>query len=58
MSKRWANACPERRQAEMVLQTAIQDNFPYIMAICDLLDEGSVKVRRMRAFAVVNEIER
>ncbi len=58
--------CPARRRArrtafallEVMMQSAFQEKFSYTMAIRGLLGEGSVTVRRMRAFAVANEMGR
>ncbi len=62
---RWAYAmrsgvCPGRRRArrtasallEVAMQSAFQDKCSYTMEARGLLGEGSVTVRRMRAFAV------
>ncbi len=57
---------PARRRArrtasallEVAMQSALQEKCSYTMAVRGLLDGGSVTVRRMRAFAVVNEIGR
>ncbi len=43
---------------EVVMQSALQEKCSYTMAVRDLLGEGSVTVRRMRDFAVVNEMGR
>ncbi len=40
------------------MQSALQEKFSYTMVVGGLLDGGSVMVRRMRAFAVANEIGR
>ncbi len=58
--------CPARRRArrtasallEVALQSASQEKCSYTMAVRGLLGEGSVTVRRMRTFAVVNEMGR
>ncbi len=71
-SSKWAYAlrigvCPARRRArrtasallEVAVQSAFQDKFSCTMAVVrGLLDGGSVTVRRMRAFAVANEMVR
>ncbi len=57
---------PARRRArtttpallEVAMQSAFQEKCSYTMAIRGLLDRGSVTVRRMRAFAVANEMSR
>ncbi len=41
---------------EVAMQSAFQEKCSYTMAVRGLLDGGSVTVRRMRAFAVVNEV--
>ncbi len=38
------------------MQSAFQENFSYTMTNRGLWDEGSVTVRRMRAFAVTSEM--
>ncbi len=56
--------CPARRRArrtasallEVALQSAFQEERSYTIAVRGLLDGGSVTVRRMRAFVVVNEM--
>ncbi len=58
--------CPARRRArrtasallEVALQSAFQEKCSYTMAVRGLLGEGSVTVRRIRAFAVANEMGR
>ncbi len=40
------------------MQSAFQEKCSYTMAVRGLLDRGSVTVRRMRPFAVANEIGR
>ncbi len=58
--------CPARRQAkrtasallEVAIQTAFQEKCLYTMVVRGLLGEGSVTVRRMRAFSVANEMGR
>ncbi len=57
--------CPARRRARRaasaLLEVAMQSAFQkcsYTMAVRGLLGEGSVTVRRMRAFAVANEMGR
>ncbi len=40
------------------MPSAFQEEFSYTTAIWDLLGVGSVKVRRMRAFAVASEMGR
>ncbi len=58
--------CPARRQArrtasallEVAMQSAFQEKCSYTMAVRGLLGEGSVTVRRMRAFTVANEMGR
>ncbi len=68
-SSRWAYAlrsgvCPARRWArrtvaallEVALQSAFQEKCSYTMAARGLLGEGSVTMRRIRAFAVANEM--
>ncbi len=40
------------------MQSAFQEKCSYTMAVRGLLDGGSVTVRRMRAFAVANEMGR
>ncbi len=68
-SSRWAYAlrsgvCPARRRAkrtasallEVAVQTAFQEKCSYTMPVRGLLDGGSVTVRRIRAFAVANEM--
>ncbi len=40
------------------MQSAFQEKCSYTMAVRGLLDWGSVTVRRMRAFAVANEMGR
>ncbi len=58
--------CPARRRArrtasallEVVMQSAFQEKCSYTMAVRGLLGEGSKTVRRMRAFAVANEMGR
>ncbi len=58
--------CPARRRArrtasallEVALQSAFQEKCSYTMAVRGLLGEGSVTVRRMRAFMVSNEMGR
>ncbi len=40
------------------MQSAFQEKCSYTMAVRGLLDGGSVMVRRMRAFAVANEMGR
>ncbi len=40
------------------MQSALQKKLSYTMAVWDLLDGGSVMVRRMRAFAVASEMGR
>ncbi len=70
-SSRWAYAlrsdvCPARRRArrtasallEVAMQSAYQEKCSYTMAVRGLLGEYSVMVRRMRAFAVANEMGR
>ncbi len=67
----WAYAlrsgvCPARRRArrtasallEVAMQSAFHEKCSYTKAFRGLLDGGSVMVRRMRAFAVANEIGR
>ncbi len=57
---------PARRRArrtasallEVAMQSAFQEKCSYTMAVRGLLGEGSVLVRRMRAFAVANEMGR
>ncbi len=57
---------PARRQArrtasallEVAMQSAFQEKCSYTMAVRGLLDGGMVTVRRMRPFAVANEIDR
>ncbi len=64
-SSKWAYAlrsdvCPARRRAritasallEVAMQSAFQEKCSYTMAVLDLLDCGTVKVRRMKAFTV------
>ncbi len=41
---------------EIAMQSAFQDKFSYAVAVRGLLGEGSAIVRRMRAFAVANEM--
>ncbi len=56
--------CPARRRArrtasvlfEVAMLSAFQEKCSYTMAVRDLLGEGSVTVRRMRAFVVANEM--
>ncbi len=43
---------------EVAMQSAFQEKCSYTMAVPGLLGEGSVTVRRMRAFAVANEMGR
>ncbi len=43
---------------EVAMQSAFQEKCSYTMAVRGLLGEGSVKVRRMRAFTVANEMGR
>ncbi len=58
--------CPDRRRAkrtasallEVAMQSAFQEKCSYIVAVRGLMDGGSVRVRRMRAFAVANEMGR
>ncbi len=58
--------CPARRRArrtasallEVAMQSAFQEKCSYTMAVRGLLGEGSVTVRRIRAFAVANEMGR
>ncbi len=58
--------CPDRRRArrtasallEVALQSAFQEKCSYPMAVRGLLGEGSVTVRRIRAFAMANEMGR
>ncbi len=58
--------CPARRRArrtasallEEAMQSAFQEKRSYTMAVRGLLGEGSVTVRRMRVFAVANEMGR
>ncbi len=58
--------CPARRRArrtasallEVAMQSDFQEKCSYTMAVRGLLGEGSVTVRRLRAFAVVNEMGR
>ncbi len=70
-SSKWAYAlrigvCPARRRArrtacallDLAMQSAFQEKCSYTMAIRGLLAEGSVTVRRMRAFAVATEMGR
>ncbi len=60
-----SGACPDRSRArrtastllEVATQSVSQDKCSYIMAVRGLLDGGSVMVRRMRAFAVANEMK-
>ncbi len=40
------------------MQSAVLEKFSYAMAVRGLLDEGSVMVRRMRAFAVASDMGR
>ncbi len=40
------------------MQSAFQEKCSYTVAVRGLLGEGSVTVRRMRAFAVANEMGR
>ncbi len=57
---------PARRRArrtasallEVAMQSAFQEKCSYTMAVRGLLDVGSVTVRRMRAFALANEMGR
>ncbi len=61
-----SGVCPDRKQArrtafalfEVVMQSAFQEKCSYTMVVRGLLDDGSVTVRRMRAFAVANEMGR
>ncbi len=41
---------------EVTMQSAFQEKCSYTMAVRGLLDGGSVTVRRMRAFAMANEM--
>ncbi len=41
---------------EVAMQSAFQEKCSYTMPVWGLVDGGSVTVRRMRAFAVVNEM--
>ncbi len=58
--------CPARRRArraasallEVALQSAFQEKCSYTTAVRGLLDGGSMTMRRMRAFAVANEMGR
>ncbi len=58
--------CPVRRRArraasallEVAMQSAFQEKCSYTMAVRGLLGEGSVTVRRFRAFVVANEMGR
>ncbi len=58
--------CPARRRARrtasallaVTMQSAFQEKFSYTMAVRGLWGEGSVTARRMRAFAVANEMGR
>ncbi len=58
--------CPARRRVrrtasallEVALQSAFQEKCSYTMAVRGLLGEGLVTVRRIRAFAVANEMGR
>ncbi len=42
---------------EVAMQSVFQKKCSYTMAVRGLLDVGSVMVRRMRAFAVANEMK-
>ncbi len=61
-----SGVCPARRRArrtasallEVATQSAFQEKCSYTMAVRGLLDGGSVTIRRMRAFAVANEMGR
>ncbi len=70
-SSRWAYALrsgvwPPRRRArrtesaplEVAVQSPFQEKFSHSMAVRGLLDGGSATVRRMRAFAVADEMVR
>ncbi len=56
--------CPARRRArrtasallEVALQSAFQEKCSYTMVVRDLLEGGSVTVRRMWAFVAANEM--
>ncbi len=56
--------CPDRRRArrtvsallEVMMQSAFQEEFSYIMAVWGLWEGGSVMKRRMRVFTVVSEM--
>ncbi len=58
--------CPSHRRArrtasallKVALQSAFQEKCSYTMAVRGLLGEGSVTVRRMRAFVVANKMGR
>ncbi len=58
--------CPDHQRTirmatirfEVAVQSAFQEKFSYAIAIRYLLFGGSVMVRRMRAFAVANEMGR
>ncbi len=58
--------CPARRRArrtasallEVAMQSAFQEKCSYTIAVRGLFGEGSVTVRRMRAFAEANETGR
>ncbi len=58
--------CPARRRArrtasallEVAMTSIFQEKCSYTMFVRGLLGEGSVTVRRMRAFAVANEMGR
>ncbi len=43
---------------EVAMQSAFQEKCSYTMAVRELLDGGSVTVRRMRVFAMANEMGR
>ncbi len=58
--------CPARRRAmgtvsallKVAMQSAFRKNCSYTIAVRGLLDGGSMTVRRMSAFAEVNEMGR
>ncbi len=68
-SSRWAYAlrigvCPAHERArrtasallDLAMPSALQEKCSYTMTVRGLLGEGSVTVRRMRAFALANEM--